>query len=612
VAEEHVIARKRPTGRDTLEAMKKNCRWALASLIVLLAGAAYPQTSSQTSGQSSAQSTTTTPGSAAAAQRARQLDVLKTPTKDDLLRGAYGPYRANNDLLFYALKLRVDPDAKTIKGSNTIRFRMLADGTRIQIDLAPSLDIDGITFNGKPLHYERVPETRALYIDVPETLHKGKTYEIVFAYSGRPVTQGRFGCFSFDKDKEGKPWITTACEGEGPSIWWPNKDQWKDEPQDGMELDIAVPNGLMDVSNGRFEGSKDVGDGYTEWRWHVHYPINNYDVALNIGEYQHFTLPQHGKTTLDFYALPEDLDKAKEQFAQVPTMLDAYEHYLGEYPFDKDGYKLIEVPYAGMEHQSAVAYGNHFTNGYYGRDWTGVGISPKFDFIIIHESGHEWFGNAITAQDSSDMWIHEGWTTYLESLYVEYRWGKDDAIKYINGYKLKVHNERPIISPRGTNAEPPQDQYFKGTLMLNTLRSIVNDDTKWWADVHDFYNHFKYQNIMTEDVVDWWNQRTGMNLTPFFDEYLRHAALPVLQLRFDPDKHTMSYRWKADESGFAIPINVGDPAHWSRITPNTTDWQTMPWNGTADEFHVDTDHFYVDVSHTDLVLSASALGGISR
>src|SRR5580698_2782340 len=349
--------------------MKKNCRWALASLIVLLAGAAYPQTSSQTSGQSSAQSTTTTPSSAAAAQRARQLDVLKTPTKDDLLRGAYGPYRANNDLLFYALKLRVDPDAKTIKGSNTIRFRMLADGTRIQIDLAPSLDIDGITFNGKPLHYERVPETRALYIDFPETLHKGKTYEIVFAYHGRPVTQGRFGCFSFDQDKEQKPWITTACEGEGPSIWWPNKDQWKDEPQDGMEMDIAVPNGLMDVSNGRFVASKDLGNGYTEWQWRVHYPINDYDVALNIGEYQHWSGVHTNKdtgeqSTLDFYALPEDLEKAKTQFAQVPGMLDAYEHYLGEYPFDKDGYKLIEVPYAGMEHQTAVAYGNHFENGY--------------------------------------------------------------------------------------------------------------------------------------------------------------------------------------------------------------------------------------------------------
>jgi aminopeptidase N len=607
MAEEHVIARKSLTGRDTLEAMKY-CRWALAPLILILAGAAHLQTS----GQSSAQSSTTTPGSTTAARRARELDVLKTPTKDDLLRGAYGPFRANNDLLFYTLKLGVDPDTKTIKGSNTIRFRMLADGTRIQLDLSPDLAIDGINFNGKPLHYERVPETRAVYLDFPETLRKGKTYEVVFAYSGHPVAQGRFGCFSFDKDKEGKPWITTACEGEGPSIWWPNKDQWKDEPQDGMELDIAVPNGLMDVSNGRFEGSKDLGDGYTEWRWHVHYPINNYDVALNIGEYQHFTLPPHGKTTLDFYALPEDLDKAKEQFAQVPTMLDAYEKYLGEYPFDKDGYKLIEVPYAGMEHQSAVAYGNHFTNGYYGRDWTGVGISLKFDFIIIHESGHEWFGNAITAQDPSDMWIHEGWTTYLEGIYVEYRWGKDDAIKYINGLKPKVHNERPIIPPRGTNAEPPQDQYFKGALMLNTLRSLINDDTKWWADVHDFYNHFKYQNIMTEDVVAWWNQRTGMNLTPFFDEYLRHAALPVLDLRFDPGKHTMSYRWKADEPAFAMPINVGDPEHWSKITPNTTSWQTMPWNGTADEFHVDTDHFYVDVSHTDVVLSARASTGISQ
>jgi aminopeptidase N len=587
--------------------MKLRSLWRLALLALTVAGASSnvaAQTKQPSTQAPSAQSTTTTPGSASAAQRARQLDVLKPPTQDDLLRGTYGPYRANNDLLSYALRLRVDPDAKTIKGSNTIRFRMLEDGTRIQLELAPALNIDGITNDGKPLHYTREGDTRTLYVDFPETLRKGKTYEIVFAYSGHPVTQGRFGCFSFDKDKEGKPWITTACEEEGASVWWPNKDQWKDEPQDGMEIDVDVPNGLTDVSNGRFEGSRDLGDGYTEWRWHVHYPINNYDVALNIGEYQHFTLPPHGKTTLDFYALPEDLDKAKAQFAQVPTMLDAYEHYLGEYPFDKDGYKLIEVPYAGMEHQSAVAYGNHFENGYYGRDWTGVGISMKFDFIIIHESGHEWFGNAITAQDRSDMWIHEGWTTYMEDMYVEYRWGKDDAIKYINGLKPKVHNERPIIPPRNTNAEPPQDQYFKAALMLNTLRSIINDDAKWWADVHDFYQQFKYQTIMTEDVVNWWNQRTGLNLSPFFDEYLRHATLPALELRFNAADKTMSYRWKADEPGFAMPIQVGDPEHWSRITPNTSNWQTMPWNGTADEFHVDTDHYYVDVSHTDVVLSA--------
>ncbi len=298
-----------------------------------------------------------------------------------------------------------------------------------------------------------------------------------------------------------------------------------------MTLAIQVPNGLTDVSNGRFEGSQDLGDGYTEWRWHVHYPINNYDVALNIGNYQHFTAPKHGDTTLDYYALPEDLDKAKAQFQQVPEMLDAYEHYFGEYPFDHDGYKLIEVPYAGMEHQSAVAYGNHFTNGYYGRDWTGVGISPKFDFIIIHESGHEWFGNAITAQDRADMWIHEGWTTYIETLYVEYRWGKADALRYTDGLKPKVQNQRPIIPPYNTNAEPPQDQYFKGALMLNTLRSVINDDPKWFADIHDFYQHFKYQTITTDQVVAWWNQRTGLNLTPFFNQYLRHAAIPTLELR---------------------------------------------------------------------------------
>ncbi len=546
--------------------------------------------------QGSAQAITTTPGSEADRQRVKRLDELVQPTKDDLLRGGYGPYRANNDLLSYALKIRVDPQTETIRGTNTIRFRMLADGQRIQLELTPQLNVDSIQLAGKPLKYTR--EERTVWIDFPETLHAGNTYAVEFAYSGHPVKQGRFGCFTFNKDKEGKPWITTACEEEGASTWWPNKDQWRDEPQDGMEIDVAVPNGLTDVSNGRSEGSRDLGDGYTEWRWHVHYPINNYDVALNIGNYQHFSGPKHGETTLDFYALPEDLDKAKAQFQQVPGMLDAYEHYFGEYPFDKDGYKLIEVPYAGMEHQSAVAYGNHFTNGYYGRDWTGVGISPKFDFIIIHESGHEWFGNAITAKDRSDMWIHEGWTTYLECLYVEYRFGKADALRYTNGLKPKVQNVRPIIPARGTNAEPPQDQYFKGALMLNTLRSVIHDDAKWFADIHDFYQHFKYQTIMTDDVVEWWNGRTGLNLTPFFREYLTHAAPPTLDLTYDPAAKAFTYRWKADEPGFAMPIQVGDPQHPAVITPNTTSAQTIAWPGAPNDFKVATDLYYVNVKRS--------------
>jgi len=566
--------------------------WVSVVLAGLVAGVAGAQVQG---GMASAQSATTTPG-VKVGQAAQPAVAGLMPTADDLLRGGYGPYRANNDLLFYHLTLRVDPVAKTIAGTNVVRFRMLEDGRKIQLELTPALTLESIKFEGKDLRYTR--EERTLFVEFPRLLKRGEVDEVAVAYSGQPVTQGRFGCFSFDKDKEGKPWITTACEGDGASVWWPNKDQWRDEPQDGMEIDVAVPDGLMDVSNGRFVASRDLGDGYTQWQWRVHYPINNYDVALNIGEYQHWdgvhvNKDSGEKTTLDYYALPEDLAKAKVQFAQVPEMLDAYEHYFGEYPFDKDGYKLIEVPYAGMEHQTAVAYGNHFENGYYGRDWTGVGISPKFDFIIIHESGHEWFGNSITAADKSDMWIHEGWTTYMEGLYVEYRWDKTDGIKYLNGLKPKIRNRQAIITARGTNTEPTEDQYFKDALMLNTLRSVIDDDAKWFADIHEFYQHFKYQNIMTEDVVAWWNERTGMDLTPFFSEYLRHAAIPVLELRFDRAKGTVAYRWNADEADFAMPIKMGERGHLTLVKPVTMEWQTMPWTKDPDTLDVPVDLYYV-------------------
>jgi aminopeptidase N len=512
------------------------------------------------------------------------------PTHADILRGAYGPYRANNDLLFYHLDVRVDPEKKYISGKNTIRFRMLKDGTRIQLDLHPALRIDRILFGPTPLKYER--DSGAVFVDFPQTLRAGHVYTIDFYYSGNPVTSGRFGGITFLKDPSGHPWITTSCEDVGASIWWPNKDQWRDEVEN-MEISVSVPNSLVDVSNGRFIGKTDLGDGYTQWNWFVHYPINNYDVALNIGNYQHFS-DKLGDLSLDFYALPEDLAKAKKQFTQAKGMLEAFQHYFGEYPFKKDGYKLIEVPYSGMEHQSAVAYGNHFTNGYLGRDWTGVGISPRFDFIIIHESGHEWFGNSITAADRSDMWIHEGWTTYLESLYVEYMYGHDDAIKYLNGLKSKVKNQEPIISQRGVNSTPPIDQYFKGALFINTLRSIVNDDRRWWALIHGFYQHFKYQNIMTEDVVSYFNQKTGMDLTPIFDQYLRHPNIPALELKFDDAKQTVSYRWQADVAGFAMPVRVGTKDHWQIIHP-TTEWQTMTTPLKRDQFEVATDLYYVNV-----------------
>src|SRR6266480_4142406 len=352
------------------------------------------------------------------------------PTHADILRGEYGRYRANNDLLSYHLDIRIDPEKKFVSGVNIIRFKMLKDDNRIQLDLYDNLRVDHIDFTdpvlavkslppGDPrttraiptaLKYER--DSGAVLIDFPETLKAGRVYSIDFYYSGTPQTIGRFGGFTFGKDPAGRSWTFTACEGEGASIWWPNKDQWRDEVE-SMQISISIPNNLTDVSNGKFMGKTDLGDGYTRWDWLVQYPINNYDVSVNIGKYEHWS-EQLGDLALDFYALPEDLDKAKKQFAQARGMLEAYQHYFGDYPFKKDGYKLIEVPYAGMEHQSAVTYGNGFKNGYLDRDWTGVGISTRFDFIIIHESGHEWFGNAVSAADVSDMWIHEGWTTYLE------------------------------------------------------------------------------------------------------------------------------------------------------------------------------------------------------
>ncbi len=545
------------------------------------------------------------------------------PTRADVLRGANGPFRANNDLLYYHLDIKVDPTDKSIAGKNTVRFRMLSDATRIQLDLTDQLQIDKITQGSTTLEYTR--DSGAIFIDFPNTLRTGHVYNVDVFYSGHPLAKGRFGGMSYETDPAGRPWIFTADEDDGASIWWPSKDQWRDEPQDGMDISVAVPNGLTDVSNGRFVSKielKGKDAGFTQWNWHVSYPINSYDVALNIGAYTHFsdiyTSKLYPPLTLDYYCLPEDLDKAKAQFPQSRDMLDAFEHYFGEYPFARDGYKLVEVPYSGMEHQSAVAYGNGFKNGYFG-DWTGVGISPKFDFIIIHESGHEWFGNAVTAADRSDMWIHEGWDTYLEALFVEYKWNHADALTYLNGIPgndappeanaprahhwngVKSHvaqfERTPIITERGVNRDPPQDMYFKGALMINTMRSIINDDPKWFALIKAFYQAFKYKDSMTEDVVAWWNQHSGLYLTPVFNQYLRRVAIPTLELNFDEATHTVQYKWQADEAGFAMPVFAGDPTHWLTLHP-TLQWQTLKTPLTKDQFQVATDLFYINVSKT--------------
>lgn len=533
-------------------------------------------------------------GSAQEQPRTPQRQQAPRPPQPDpeaeLLRGAYGPYRANNDLISYDLDIRVDPAAKSFSGKNAIRFRMLKDGSRIQLDLAGGLKVEKIMMGTVELAYAR--EYDAVFIDFPTTLKKGAVVTVDFFYSGAADGGPRRGGISFRSDPAGRPWITTACQGAGAMTWWPNKEQQRDEVEN-MRLRVSVPNGLMDVSNGRLTGKTDLGDGYTRWEWSIHYPINNYCVALNIGNYIHFD-DRLGKLTLDFYCLPESLDKARRQFAQAKPMIECYQKYFGPYPFIKDGYKLVEVPYAGMEHQSAVAYGNRFANGYLGRDWTGVGVSPKFDFIIIHESAHEWFGNSITAADVCDEWIHEGWGTYVEVVYVEHMFGHVDALKYVNGYKSKVENRQPVIGPPGVNYRAPQDMYFKGALFLNTLRSVFDDDARWWKSVRGFYDRFKYRNISTEDVIGFFNSAAERDLRPIFDQYLRHTTVPVLELRFDERAGVFEFRWKTDVRGFNMPVKVGRPDHWLTISP-TTEWQSRKTELKKDEFEAAVDLYYIDV-----------------
>jgi len=513
----------------------------------------------------------------------------RPPTRADLLRGEYGPYRANNDLLSYHLDVRVDPARKWISGTNTIRFRMLRNDQRIQLDLYANLTVERIVLGATPLRFTR--ELNTVFVDFPEMLQAGRDYSIDFSYSGSPQETGRFGGLAFRTDPAGRPWVTTACEDEGASIWWPNKDQWRDEVE-GMRLSVAIPNGLVDVSNGTLTGKTDLGDGYTRWDWLVQYPINNYGVALNIGHYVHFA-DRLGDLPLDYYVLPENLDKARRQFAQAVPMLEAFRRFAGDYPFARDGFKLVEVPYAGMEHQSAVAYGNRFANGYLERDFTGTGISRRFDFIIVHESAHEWFGNAVSAADVSDMWIHEGWATYLESLYVEHVFGRDDARTYINGYKSKVKNLEPVITARGMHRMPNQDMYFKGALFLHTLRNVVDDDSRWWPLLREVFREFAYRNILTEDLERFMSARLGRDLAPLFNQYLRRAQLPTLELAFRSDG-TMAYRWDTLEPDFAMPVKVGTAGRWQVLQP-TTDWQRAPAPSPRDAVEVATDLFYINV-----------------
>ena len=490
--------------------------------------------------------------------RAQLLQPKEKFTHADTLRGMLTPLRTCYDINYYHLDVKVNIDRKFISGSNEFRFTATQDFKKLQFDLFANLKIEKVVFHGKNLTYSR--DGNAVFLNFPNTIKSGIKEAFTVYYSGNPIVAKRApwdGGFVFTKDSEGKPWVATACQGLGASVWWPNKDHQADEV-DSMLISISVPKGLKDASNGRLRKVTELADGYTRFDWAVINPINNYDVEANIGNYVHFEdvfNGEKGKLTLGFWVLPQDMDKAKKQFGEnVKPMLTAFEHWFGPYPFYEDGYKLIEAPHLGMEHQSGVAYGNHFQNGYLGRDLSGTGWGLKWDFIIVHESGHEWFGNNITSKDLADMWIHESFTNYSESLFVEQQYGKQAGQEYVHGTRRAIQNDEPIIAPYNVNKEGSGDMYYKGGNMLNMIRTIINNDEKWRGILRGLNKTFYHQTVTTEDIVGYINKQSGMDLTTVFDQYLRYKNIPTLEFRFQ-DKQLLG-RWISDVNGFAMPVKI--------------------------------------------------------
>lgn len=518
----------------------------------------------------------------------------ETATRKDSLQGGLRPERTCYNVLRYDLNIKINPEEKSIVGYNRISFKVVNSTSKIQVDLFENMQIDSIMYGHNKLAYKR--EYNAVFIDFPTVLQATTNQIIKFYYSGKPIIAKKApwdGGFVFSQDAQGKPWIGVACQGTGASLWYPVKDSQSDEPDWGATIKVAVPNGLMDVSNGKFIGSEDLKNGYTRWDWEVKNPINTYSINVNIADYAHIHDTYKG-LDLDYYVLRENETKARTHFEQVKPMMDCFQAKFGAYPFTNDGYKLVETPYLGMEHQSAVAYGNHYLNGYLGTDRSRTGVGLLFDYIIIHESGHEWFGNSITSKDTADMWIHEGFTTYTEEVFAECQYGYEKGQLYINGLKRNIDNKEPIIGPYGVNKEGSGDMYEKGALMLNTIRHIVNDDAKWWKLLLKYSETFHNKIIDTETVVAFFNTETGIDLTPVFNQYLRYAKIPTLEFSFDK-KGLLKYRWITDEKNFNMPAELIINSKAIRIYP-TNDWKTfktkLKTSFSGD--NIDTSKFYIN------------------
>lgn len=509
-----------------------------------------------------------------------QVDPLyfqeQTFSRADTLRGALRPERTSFDVTYYELHLDVDVEDRTLEGRVVMEYTVLAPTQRIQIDLFRNMNLDRTVQAGKELTFNRVED--AVFVDFPEPLEVNTRHRMTIHYGGEPIAAKNApwdGGFVWSLDQKDRTWVGVACEGTGASLWWPNKDHLSDEP-DSMLISVTVPQRLFVASNGNLIAEEAVGQRKKRYDWFVSYPINNYNVSLGIGHYVHFdstyVAVDGEELALDYYVIDYNEERARKQFRQVGPMLQAYEHYFGKYPFWEDGFALIETPYLGMEHQSGIAYGNRYMRGYLG------GLIPEdmdWDYIIIHETGHEYFGNSISVADHAEMWIHESFTTYMEALYVEFLYGQDDAERYLMTQRRFIRNESPILGPLNVNFQAfgSSDHYYKGAWMLHTLRHAISDDPLFFGMLRSFYQDHKRSIVNTQQVIDYFSRYAQRDLEPFFEQYLMHPDPPVLLLR--EREGDVEYRWAAAAGGFDMPVTVRIDGEPVRIRPTTDQWRVL-------------------------------------
>ncbi len=518
-------------------------------------------------------------------------------SKGDTLRGMLGPERTCYDVTFYDLNVEVFPEKEYIKGSNTIHFDAKSDFSRLQIDLFKNMKINRIEFEGKNLGFDR--QYNAVFIDLPKQT-KGTKGKFEVFYEGRPIVAQQppwDGGFIWSEDKNDNPWIAVACEGIGASLWWPNKDHLSDEP-DSMRIACTVPENLVCVSNGNLREVEMLGEKRNRFNWFVSYPINNYNVSLNIGDYANikdiYTAEDGDELALDYYVLNHNKEKARKYFKnRVPEMLSCFEQYLGKYPFWNDGYALIETPYLGMEHQSGIAYGNNYQDGYAGMTTAGL----DFDYLLVHESGHEYFGNSISCKDHAEMWLHEGFTVYMDALFVECKFGYESALDYYTAQRRSIRNADPIVGLMDVNYQywEGSDMYFKGAWILHTLRNIIDDDELWFKTFRSFYEKHQLSHITTEDFIRHINEATGKNFTAFFEQYLHHARIPKLEYKLKKKGKNLLvlYRMNTQVENLSMPIEIGKKGKYTKVTP-TSKWQKIKLKKIKpNEFKIALELYYI-------------------